>query len=98
LGQINSSNGPSLAGTTVCFKKNRYLLRWFLIFKIWLLKGVANAANVARMTDVSGYTGSHKERFDETGKGKGAEGRADRVQNTGYVGNYKNAGTYDKKH
>jgi hypothetical protein len=50
------------------------------------------------MTDVSGYTGSHKERFDESGKGKGVDGRMDRVENTGYVGNYKNAGTYDKKH
>jgi hypothetical protein len=60
--------------------------------------GVANASNVARMTDTSGYTGSHKERFDESGKGKGTEGRKDIAQNTGYVGNYKGAGTYDNKH
>jgi hypothetical protein len=65
---------------------------------LFISKGVANAANVARMTDVSGYTGSHKERFDESGKGKGVDGRLDRVENTGYVGNYKNAGTFDKKH
>lgn len=50
------------------------------------------------MTDVSGYTGSHKERFDaETGKGKGAEGRTDKAENSGYVGNYKGAGTFDQK-
>ena len=35
------------------------------------------------MTDTSNYTGSHKERFDESGKGKGAEGRTDTVNNTG---------------
>lgn len=49
---------------------------------------------------MKGYTGSHKERFDaDTGKGKGKEGRADTAQNTGYVANYKNEGTYggDKK-
>jgi hypothetical protein len=52
-----------------------------------------------RMTDVGGYTGSHKERFDaETGKGKGIEGRSDRADNTGYVGGYKEKGTYDTKH
>ncbi len=27
------------------------------------------------MTDTSKYTGSHKERFDESGKGKGLAGR-----------------------
>ncbi|RNA35194.1 tubulin polymerization-promoting family member 2-like [Brachionus plicatilis] len=60
--------------------------------------GVANAGNVARMTDTSKYTGAHKERFDADGKGKGADGREDRSKNTGYVGNYKNDGTYDQTH
>ena len=60
--------------------------------------GVANASNVARMTDTSNYTGAHKERFDESGKGKGIDGRADVAKNTGYVGNYKGANTYDQKH
>jgi len=50
------------------------------------------------MTDTSQYTGAHKERFDAEGHGKGIEGRADKAENTGYVGNYKEAGTYDKKH
>ena len=27
------------------------------------------------MTDTSKYTGAHKQRFDESGKGKGLEGR-----------------------
>ena len=49
------------------------------------------------MTDTSQYTGSHKERFDESGKGKGADGRVDKAENTGYVGAYKGDGTYDKK-
>jgi len=55
------------------------------------------AGGVERLTDTKGYTGSHKERFDESGKGKGAEGRTDTTANSGYVGNYKGAGTYDKK-
>lgn len=56
-------------------------------------------AVVDRLTDVKGYTGSHKERFDaETGKGKGMDGREDRPENTGYVGNYKGQGTFDKTH
>ena len=37
-------------------------------------------------------------RFDESGKGKGLEGRVDKADDSGYVGNYKGEGTYDKKH
>jgi hypothetical protein len=59
---------------------------------------VANKSNVDKMTDASKYTGSHKERFDADGKGKGIEGRENRQENSGYVGNYKNSGTYDKTH
>lgn len=58
---------------------------------------VSKTAAVDRLTDTSKYTGSHKERFDQTGKGKGREGREEIVENTGYVGAYKNAGTYDAK-
>jgi len=57
----------------------------------------SKTGGVEKMTDTSKYTGSHKERFDESGKGKGVEGRAERADNTGYVGNYKGSGTYDKK-
>ncbi|NXU24768.1 TPPP2 protein, partial [Thalassarche chlororhynchos] len=53
---------------------------------------------VERLTDTSKYTGSHKERFDESGKGKGLAGRQDLTDNSGYVGAYKGAGTYDQKH
>ncbi|KAI1904251.1 hypothetical protein AGOR_G00003760 [Albula goreensis] len=58
---------------------------------------VAKTGAVDRLTDTSKYTGSHKERFDESGKGKGKGGREELVENTGYVGAYKNAGTYDEK-
>ena len=59
----------------------------------------SNDAATKRMTDASGYTGSHKERFDADGKGKGIDGRVDRDAHAaeGYVGNYKGKGTYDKK-
>ncbi|XP_066288573.1 tubulin polymerization-promoting protein family member 3-like isoform X1 [Branchiostoma lanceolatum] len=62
--------------------------------------GVTKASKtggVDRMTDTSQYTGSHKERFDASGKGKGIEGREDKAENTGYVGDYKGKDTYDKK-
>lgn len=51
-----------------------------------------------RLTDTSKYTGSHKERFDESGQGKGKAGREDVKDDSGYVGGYKGAGTYDKTH
>ena len=63
-----------------------------------LQKAIAVDKATERMTDASKYTGSHKERFDADGKGKGMDGRVDKVDGSGYVGNYKNAGTYDKKH
>ncbi|KAJ4918282.1 hypothetical protein JOQ06_025982 [Pogonophryne albipinna] len=36
---------------------------------------VAKAPALDRLTDASRYTGSHKERFDGSGRGKGREGR-----------------------
>ena len=57
---------------------------------------ISKTGGVDKMTDTSKYTGSHKERFDDSGKGKGAAGRTDKAENSGYVGNYKGAGTYDK--
>jgi len=59
---------------------------------------VSGDAATQRMTDAAGYTGSHKERFDADGKGKGIAGRSDATANTGYVGGYKESGSYDKKH
>ncbi|XP_045509400.1 tubulin polymerization-promoting protein homolog [Colias croceus] len=58
---------------------------------------VENSNIVSRMTDTSKYTGSHKERFDKQGKGKGKSGREDTSANTGYVQGYKHKDTYDKK-
>merc|ERR1719187_816300 len=57
---------------------------------------VTNSSVTDRMTDASKYTGSHKERFDADGKGKGIEGRADVAKNDGYVTGYKEGGSYEK--
>ncbi|XP_064541047.1 tubulin polymerization-promoting protein homolog isoform X2 [Drosophila montana] len=53
------------------------------------------AAAVDRLTDPSKYTGSHKERFDATGKGKGIAGRRNLVDDSGYVSGYQHKDTYD---
>ncbi|XP_059903120.1 tubulin polymerization-promoting protein family member 3-like isoform X1 [Gadus macrocephalus] len=58
---------------------------------------VAKAAAVDRLTDATKYTGSHKERFDESGKGKGKAGREELPDTSGYVGAYKGQGSYDDK-
>ena len=47
-----------------------------------------------RLTDTSKYTGSHKERFDEGGRGKGIGGRKDVVDHSGYVTGYHDKNTY----
>ena len=47
------------------------------------------SAAVDRLTDTTKYTGSHKERFDESGKGKGIEGRKTVVDGSGYVSGFK---------
>jgi hypothetical protein len=56
------------------------------------------AATVDRLTDVKNYTGSHKERFDDSGKGKGIAGRKNLVDGSGYVSGYQHKDTYDKTH
>lgn len=61
-------------------------------------KSPAAAAAVDRLTDTSKYTGSHKQRFDETGKGKGIAGRKDLVDGSGYVSGYQHKDTYAKGH
>lgn len=50
------------------------------------------------LIDIFKYMGLYKERFDEVGKGKGVEGRVDKVDKFGYVGNYKGQGIYDEKY
>ncbi|CAD1475874.1 unnamed protein product, partial [Heterotrigona itama] len=56
------------------------------------------ASTVDRLTDVSKYTGSHKQRFDESGKGRGIAGRKDLADQSGYVQGYQNKDTYNKAH
>lgn len=51
-------------------------------------KAVKSGA-VDRLTDTTKYTGSHKERFQEDGKGKGIEGRKDLPDSSGYVTGFK---------
>lgn len=52
---------------------------------------------VSRLTDPTKFTGSHKERFDDSGRGKGKAGRVDVVDTSGYVSGYKHRGSYEKK-
>ncbi|CAH2244427.1 tubulin polymerization-promoting protein homolog [Pararge aegeria] len=63
-----------------------------------LTKSATAAATVDRLTDTSKYTGSHKQRFDETGKGKGIAGRKDLVDGSGYVSGYQHKDSYNKSH
>ncbi|XP_073781697.1 tubulin polymerization-promoting protein isoform X2 [Danio rerio] len=65
-----------------------------------VIAGVTRAVaspTVSRLTDTSKFTGSHKERFDETGRGKGKAGRVEQLDTSGYVSGYKHAGSYEKK-
>ena len=73
-------------------------LEFSWIFFFWQKQSKSGA--VERMTDTSKYTGSHKEWFDDSGKGKGLEVRKDFDCNAaeGYVGGYKGKDTYDKTH
>ncbi|XP_063363694.1 tubulin polymerization-promoting protein homolog [Cydia amplana] len=61
-------------------------------------KSPSAAATVDRLTDTSKYTGSHRNRFDDTGKGKGIAGRKDLVDGSGYVSGYQHKDSYDKSH
>ncbi|XP_056141980.1 tubulin polymerization-promoting protein [Lampris incognitus] len=65
-----------------------------------IISGVTRAVaspTVSRLTDTSKFTGSHKERFDDSGRGKGKAGRVDVVDTSGYVSGYKHRGSYEKK-
>ncbi|XP_019295218.2 tubulin polymerization-promoting protein-like [Panthera pardus] len=65
-----------------------------------IISGVMKAISsptVSQLTDTTKFTGSHKERFDPSGKGKSKVGRVDLVDESGYVPGYKHAGTYDQK-
>ncbi|KAJ3662368.1 hypothetical protein Zmor_006722 [Zophobas morio] len=58
---------------------------------------VKTPSTVDRLTDTSKYTGTHKQRFDDSGKGKGISGRKDVVDASGYVSGYQNKDTFAKK-
>ncbi|KAH7979926.1 hypothetical protein HPB49_012044 [Dermacentor silvarum] len=60
-------------------------------------KPVATGGAVARLTDHTKYMGTHKQRFDEAGKGRGKEGRQDVPSESGYVSGYKDEGNYNKR-
>lgn len=62
-----------------------------------LFQVVKTPNSVDRLTNTSKYTGTHKQRFDESGKGKGIAGRKDLPDGSGYVTGYQNKDTYDKK-
>lgn len=59
---------------------------------------VVKSSAVDRLTDTKKFTGSHKLRFDSTGRGRGIAGRRDVNDGSGYVTGYKNKNTYDKTH
>lgn len=65
---------------------------------VFLLQAGKAASAVERLTDTSKYTGSHKERFDATGKGKGIAGRKNLVDDSGYVSGYQNKDTFNAGH
>jgi len=64
-----------------------------MIINAATVQKVVTAGAVDRLTDVSKFTGSHKERFTEDGKGKGIAGRRDVVDASGYVTGFKSAST-----
>ncbi|WAQ97011.1 TPPP-like protein [Mya arenaria] len=62
------------------------------------IKAVKQSAtgNVQGLTDTRKYTGSHKQRFDESGKGRGKAGREEDKTASGYVASYKGEGTFEE--
>ena len=72
---------------------------------VCLFQKTVNSEAVDRMTDTSQYTGTHKERFDDSGKGRGIAGRDAAAKGRGsvpplvgsqpaYVEGYKSEGSY----
>ncbi|XP_063951022.1 tubulin polymerization-promoting protein family member 2-like [Lytechinus pictus] len=57
----------------------------------------STTGKVEHFTDVSKYTGLHRERFEKDGTGKGKAGREYLVDNSGYVTGYKGKNTFDEK-
>ncbi|NXP08912.1 TPPP2 protein, partial [Thinocorus orbignyianus] len=59
---------------------------------------ITKAGRVKRLADTSKYSASHREHFDERGKGKGLSGHQDLADDSGYIGAYKGVGTCDQTH
>ncbi|KAG5871675.1 hypothetical protein JTB14_007358 [Gonioctena quinquepunctata] len=55
---------------------------------------VKATSTVDRLTDASKFTGTHKQRFDDSGKGKGIAGRKEILDDSGYVTGYQNKDTH----
>lgn len=85
--KLKTSGPPSTNKTTVSY------LFWSLtiikLFSLFELQTAVVGGAIGRLTDHTKYTGTHKERFDATGKGKGKAGREDVVVNSGYVTGFK---------
>jgi len=62
-----------------------------MMMMMMIVQKVVTAGAVDRLTDVSKFTGSHKERFTEDGKGKGIAGRRDVADTSGYVTGFKSS-------
>ena len=73
------------------------VLHKFVFYFWYKIQGISKKGNVDYFTDVSKYTGTHKERFDEQGKGKGKAGREDVVDKSGYVTGFQKEGKFTLK-
>lgn len=60
----------------------------------WTVQKAVKSSAVDRLTDTSKYTGTHKERFDDSGKGKGVAGRKEVNDESGYVTGFKDKGDH----
>ena len=80
-------------------------MRLMTSFLVLFPKVTDTSEGTQRMTDTSKYTGTHKLRFDEEGKGRGLAGRDSVAKGHGmspgsvssqqaYVSGYKHEGTY----
>ncbi|XP_793987.1 tubulin polymerization-promoting protein family member 2 [Strongylocentrotus purpuratus] len=57
----------------------------------------STTGKVDHFTDVTKYTGQHRERFEKDGTGKGKAGREYLVEESGYVTGYKGKDSFDGK-
>lgn len=89
--------GPAESPASGCPQLPPCLARINALLPTFPLQKAVSSPTVSRLTDTTKFTGSHKERFDPSGKGKGKAGRVDLVDESGYVPGYKHAGTYDQK-